>query len=36
MEPGSTLVNMENQSSAKAYYSTRECLKVVGIPKEVQ
>ena len=35
-ELSSRLVNMERQCWAKAQYSRRECLEVVGIPKEVE
>ena len=32
----SRLVNMERQCWANAQYSRRECLEVVGIPREVE
>ena len=35
-ELSSRLVNMERQCWANAQYSRRECLEVVGIPKEVE
>ena len=35
-ELSSRLVNMERQCWANAQYSRRECLEIVGIPKEVE
>ena len=35
-ELSSRLVNMERQCWANAQYSRRECLEVVGIPREVE
>ena len=35
-ELSSRLVNMERQCWANAQYLRRECLEIIGIPKEVE